>query len=136
MDPKRDPKREPKSAPWPSPPSACDCTPVQSHSWRGDPAWLISWSRKCHFWGSQKGSQKGSKTDSKRVPREGRSSGIASLTKLESRTRNSRLETRVLQCPAESCGNPSGHTVLGFRPGALLLRAQTWIFFVGRAHLL
>ena len=44
---------------------------------------------------------------------------------------NSRLETRVLQCPAESCGNPSGHTVLGFRPGALLLRAQTWIFFVG-----
>jgi len=45
---------------------------------------------------------------------------------------NSRLETRVLQCPAESCGNPSGHTVLGFRPGALLLRAQTWIFFVGQ----
>ena len=47
---------------------------------------------------------------------------------------NSRLETRVLQCPAESCGNPSGHTVLGFRPGALLLRAQTWIFFVGQIH--
>ena len=45
---------------------------------------------------------------------------------------NSRLETRVLQCPAESCGNPSEHTVLGFRPGALLLRAQTWIFFVGQ----
>ena len=42
---------------------------------------------------------------------------------------NSRLETRVLQCPAESCGNPSGHTVLGFRPGALLLRAQTRGFF-------
>ena len=47
---------------------------------------------------------------------------------------NSRLETRVLQCPAESCGNPIGHTVLGFRPGALLLRAQTWIFFVGQIH--
>ena len=47
---------------------------------------------------------------------------------------NSRLETRVLQCPEESCGNPSGHTVLGFRPGALLLRAQTWIFFVGQIH--